>query len=77
MGVTVGNYKDGDIIKEGTTFTEVLIKMMQKQIVPVYKAPTISFTISPKTAQENNKEVTFTISPSFVKNDAEIGRAHV
>ena len=32
MGVTVGNYKDGDVITEGTTLTEVLSKMMQKRV---------------------------------------------
>ena len=70
MGVTVGNYKDGDVITEGTTLTEVLSKMMQKRVLPTYKAPVISLTVSPSADQEISKEVTFTITPSFTKNDA-------
>lgn len=46
IGVTVGNYKDGDVIPAGTTWADIFKHMLTRQIPPVYNPPTLSLSIS-------------------------------
>ena len=62
-------YKDGDIIPEGTSFTEVLKTLLQKVIHPTYIEPTMTLVSNVKLV-EKGVATNVTLTPTFTKNDA-------
>ena len=62
-------YKDGDIIPEGTSFTEVLKTLLQKVIHPTYVEPTMTLASNVKLV-EKGVATNITLTPTFTKNDA-------
>lgn len=72
-GGTIGGYKTGDIIEEGTDIKTILNKLLQKSVPASYTKPTISLSNNGGTAS-GNIEAGSTVTPklraSFTKNDA-------
>ena len=68
----VGSYVNGDVITADTPVSVILKKMLQVQVPPTYKAPSISLTATGNTA--GKYEVGTSVSPAFsskfTKNDA-------
>ena len=69
---SLGGYKTGDVITEGTPIKTVIKKLLAKQIPPTYTAPTVSISNNNGTVP-GNYEIGTTISPkmkaSYTKND--------
>ena len=63
-GGTLGGYKTGDIIAQGTPIENVIKKMLAKQIPPTYTAPTVSLTNNGGTAA-GSYEIGTTIFPKL------------
>lgn len=72
-GGTVGGYKTGDTIAEGTSIQTILRKLLQKAVPATYTLPAISLSNNSGTAS-GNIEAGSTITPklraAFTKNDA-------
>lgn len=69
-GVNVGNFTDGTVISAGTSVLELLQKMLQKQIPPVYNRPSASITATGSGNVEAGTRVTPTVVSKFNKADA-------
>lgn len=65
----VGGYNDGDLILSGTTFTQFVKGLCQKQIPPTYNQPISSLSINPTTIQEIGATLNVTLNPLFNQND--------
>lgn len=68
-GVTVGNLKNGDVLKEGMTFTQFVEKLLVKQIPYNYVKPTISLSSNTELKFERGTTITPTISCRYNKHD--------
>lgn len=68
-GGTAGGYKTGDVIEAGTTLNNFLKKLLQKQVPPTYKAPTLSLSGDGDTPVECGTQQTLKINASFTQND--------
>lgn len=68
-GVTVGNLKNGDVLKEGMTFTQFVEKLLVKQIPYNYVKPTISLSSNTELKFERGTTITPTISCQYNKHD--------
>ena len=68
-GGTAGGYKTGDTINAGTTLNDFLKKLLQKQVPPTYKAPTLSLSGDGNTPVECGTQQTLKINASFTQND--------
>ena len=69
MGVTVGNYKEKDILKKNTKMTKLFEDMVTKEQKPTYTAPTVSITSNITGLREVGETINPTISVTFKKND--------
>lgn len=69
---SLGGYKTGDVIDDGTPVKTIIKKLLAKQIPPTYTAPTVSISNNNGTAA-GNYEIGTTISPkmkaTYNKND--------
>lgn len=67
----IGSFKPGDVIAPETSIDDIVKKLLQVQILPVYTEPTVSLSSSVTTY---NNEVGTTIEPkltaTFTQNDA-------
>lgn len=69
----VGGYKTGDVIAAGTSFTEILKKLLQKAIPATYTKPTISLTNNGGTSSGNieaGSMITPKLKASYDNKDA-------
>lgn len=69
-GVTVGNYKERDILKKNTKMTKLFEDMVTKEQNPTYTAPSVSITSNITGLREVGETINPTISVTFKKNDA-------
>jgi len=67
---TVGGYTEGNVIANGTSFTEFVKGLLVKRVAAVYHAPVISLSATPSTLQEVGTEPLVTLRPNFVQRDA-------
>ena len=69
---TLGGYKTGDTIAEGTSIETVIKKLLAKQIPPTYTAPTVSI-VNNGGSSAGSYEIGTTISPkmkaTYTQND--------
>ena len=69
---SLGGYKTGDVIADGTPVKTIIKKLLAKQIPPTYTAPTVSISNNNGTAA-GNYEIGTTINPKmkaiYNKND--------
>lgn len=70
VGIEVGGFKPGDVIKSNTSLTEFVKQLVTKEINPTYVSPTISLKTSISGIVENGLTISPILTPSFVKNDA-------
>lgn len=68
-GTSAGNIKEGDILNEGMTFTQLIEKMFVKAIYPTYTKPTLSLSSNIGLKFEMGKTIKPTISTKYNKND--------
>ena len=71
-GGSIGNYKTGDIIPEGTTLEAILKKILMKQIPPTYTSPAVSISNNGGTAAGNYEYgtiITPKVKATYNKND--------
>lgn len=68
----IGSYSNGDIISADTSVDTILRKILQKQIPPVYTAPSAAISVTDATAgsYEVGTKLTPNLTASFTKNDA-------
>lgn len=69
IGVTVGNFEDGDVIPSGTSLEEVFTQMLTKVISPTYISPTVNFT-GPQVTVEAGTNITPQYTSTFTTNDS-------
>lgn len=62
-------YSEGDVIPQGTSFNDILKKLLQKVIHPTYIKPTMTLTAS-TTLVEKGVTTDVTLTSVFTKNDA-------
>lgn len=70
---TLGGYKTGDTIDEGTPWKTIVKKLLAKQVPPTYTAPTITLANNSGDAAgayEYGASVTPKVKATFTKNDA-------
>lgn len=71
-GGSLGNYKTGDVIPEGTSLETILKKMLMKQIPPTYTNPSISISNNGGSAAGNyeyGSVITPKLKAVYTKND--------
>lgn len=69
-GVTQGGYSEGITIPKGTSFEDIIQKMLTLVIPANYVAPTCNINGSEIKILEAGTIINPTITPSFIKNDA-------
>jgi len=73
-GGTIGGYKTGDTISEGTSIKEILLKLLQKAIPATYTKPTLTIaTVSGNSSAgsyEYGTTINAQVTATFTKNDA-------
>ena len=69
-GVTQGGYSEGITIPKGTSFEDIIQKMLTLVIPANYVAPTCNINGSEIKTLEAGTIINPTITPSFIKNDA-------
>lgn len=68
-GVSIGDYKPGDVIKNGTSLEEVLRKLLDKTIYPDYNKnvkPSINLNIENNQTYEVGNNLNMNFNPEFV-----------
>jgi hypothetical protein len=66
-----GDFDTGDTAEEGSTIREVLVRLLQRTIVPTYSAGTIASTFARDVAvPEIGEDVELTIASTFTRNDS-------
>lgn len=75
-GVTVGGLSDGDEITQNTDLTTILKRILQKQIAPTYKLPTIQISGSNIANLEMGEIISPVITSTYTQNDAGIANRH-
>lgn len=68
-GATIGGYKTGDVIAPTTMISEILQKLLVKQVPPTYTKPTASLQGTGTTPVEAGTKQTISLNPSYTKND--------
>ena len=69
-GVTQGGYNEGITIPKGTSFEDIIQKMLTSVIPANYVAPICNINGSENKVLEAGTIINPTITPSFIKNDA-------
>lgn len=69
----IGSFKNGDIIPANTTVDDVIRKLLQVQIPPVYTEPSVSVVVSAGSgggSYEEGTSVSAIVTATFTQNDA-------
>jgi hypothetical protein len=61
----IGDYDTGETIEEGQTLSQIIKKLVQRDIIPVYIDPSITFGIEYEVLSEIGQEVEVTLTPNF------------
>lgn len=72
-GVSQGAYNSGDVVEQGTSISEVIRKMLQKELPVTYSTPTLSIAADGKSGTiplEIGTMLTPVIAATFRQNDA-------
>lgn len=69
----LGSFKNGDVVTAGTSIDDIVRKLLQVQIPPVYTEPTISLVVASGDkagSYEEGAQINPNLNATFTKNDA-------
>ena len=70
LGVSQGEYSEGIIIPKGTSFEDIIHRMLSMTIPAVYINPTLNINGSENKTLEAGTIINPVITPAFIQNDA-------
>jgi hypothetical protein len=69
-GETQGNYKNGDILDSSININEVLIKLLQREIIPTYEPGELDVEFTAPQLPEVGELINLQINPTYIRNDS-------